>query len=350
MLARTLKIHLWSFSNRVPFLQLWDWLPFVGGARGIPKHVPAYHGSAGPFPIVHDEGVLTDQTRGIGLRYFLSRPRDMSGTLPVVIFSIPMDWGRDRPSPKVAYFSEAMAAAGYIVLRIQHTDSDPYILPCDLDDVPRPRDYISTSIRDPETPHNRFLDIPFVIDTLEAWNEGSGPLAGHIDLARIGMTGYSFGAYTTLAVMGQTIGPQRTSYKDTRIKAGISCSQAPAIDPDVADDVYAGVDRPMLYLTGSRDCSWSEPTLPEDRTWAYHKVCAEDQYLVVLRGADHTTFGGKRVAKGYASPREVFNQGLITAASLAFWDAYLKDDEAARRWFDEEFPRLLGRNGKLSRK
>ncbi len=350
MITRAFKLWLWGLPFRATALRIWDRLPLIGAERVVPAEVPVYPGSAGPYPITRDEGTLTDEVRGIGLRYSLFRPRDMDGALPVVLFSIPMAWGCKRPAPMAEYFAEAMAARGYIVLRLWHTDSDRDILPHDLDDMQGGREYINKSVRDPEKPRNRFLDIPFVVDTLEAWNTGSGPLAGHIDLAHIGMSGFSFGGQTTLAALGQTFGPRRTSYKEARIKAGVICSVAPTVKPDAAEDIYAGIDRPILHMRGSRDRSWTEPTLPEDRTWAYHKNRARDQYLLVLKGADHVTFGGKRIEDGVAGRREAHNHRLIVSAALAFWDAYLKDDEAARHWLDHDFPRFLGRDGTFERK
>ena len=47
----------------------------------------------------------------------------------------------------------------------------------------------------------RVRDVPAVLDQLDTWNK-SGPLAGRMDLEKIGMSGHSFGAVTTEAVSG----------------------------------------------------------------------------------------------------------------------------------------------------
>jgi acyl-coenzyme A synthetase/AMP-(fatty) acid ligase len=70
-----------------------------------------------------------------------------------------------------------------------------------------------------------------------------------------------------------------------------------------------------------------------------------DQYALVLRGADHQTFGGQRADQLLANRREQLCHQFIRCASLAFWDAYLKDNHQARDWLRHRLGPELGRDG-----
>ena len=71
----------------------------------------------------------------------------------------------------------------------------------------------------------RVKDIPAVLDQLDRWNKTNGHvLAGRMNLARVGMSGHSFGAVTTQAVSGERTGQGNLSYTDPRIKAAIAFS------------------------------------------------------------------------------------------------------------------------------
>jgi predicted dienelactone hydrolase len=67
-------------------------------------------------------------------------------------------------------------------------------------------------------------DVHAVLDQLELWNKDEAhPLAGRLDLGRIGMSSHSFGAVTTQAVSGQVF-PIGKGFTDPRIKAAVLMS------------------------------------------------------------------------------------------------------------------------------
>src|SRR5260370_921036 len=84
-------------------------------------------------------------------------------------------------------------------------------------------------------------------EQLAVWNKESGhPLAGRLDLDRIGMSGHSFGAGTTQGVGGQSFpGAAGRRFTDARIRAAVAFSpSAPATgDPQAA---FAGVTIPWM--------------------------------------------------------------------------------------------------------
>lgn len=237
-----------------------------------------------------------------------------------------------------------MARAGYVAINVVHTDSDRFILHRDITAVRDIRKYIHDTIRDPDTPHNRFLDIVFLIDSILGWN-AEGPLAGHIDAGRIGLCGHSFGAKTAMALIGERIGPSRRSYRDERVKAAIIYSLGPSVQPEDPSDVYQDIRIPVCFMGGSRDFSWDKPGPLEDRLRPYHWLDAPVRYKVVLKGADHLTFPGGRAEAGAATTRERRNHQFIRSVSEAFWDAHLRDDVYARQWLGEGLRRALRGNG-----
>lgn len=306
-----------------------------------------YVGTHPPVDITAESGVLFDESRGLGLTYWLHRPAHLSGPHPVVIYSKPMDWGgRHANAPSARYIAEQMARAGYLVVNVAQMDSDRFILPLDISTVHDVRKYMYEMIRDPAKPHQRFLDFSFLIDTVVDWN-AAGSLAGHIDTGRIGMCGHSFGARTTMALIGERIGPSRRSYRDARIKAAIIYSLAPSVAPEDPADVYGDIRIPVCVMAGSRDFSWDKPAPPEDRVRPYFRMDAPAQYKVVLKGADHLTFPGGRADKGVASTRERRNHQFIRSISQAFWDAHLREDDRARGWLGDDLRSALRGNGSL---
>ena len=51
--------------------------------------------------------------------------------------------------------------------------------------------------------------------------------------------------------------------------------------------------------------------------------------LVLLTGGDHMVFSGRQEVGGAPRPNDARHRQIILAASLAWWDAWLKDDPKA---------------------
>ncbi len=69
------------------------------------------------------------------------------------------------------------------------------------------------------------------------------------------------------------------------------------------------------------DCS-SSPALP-----------AGDKYELVLNNAEHSAFTD-RALPGDSEPRNPNHHRAILAVTTAFWDAYLRNDQAAKAWLN----------------
>lgn len=348
---RQFKLALWEIPGRGTVRRLRHRIAGLSGPRVLGPD--PYRGAVGPQPIKREEGEVFDEARGIATRYQLSRPEKPEGRLPVIIFSPGRPFGRGRPAPPTEWLDNHLAAHGYIGVTVWHTGADQFV----LDGVPEDSegrgallDFMLWTSHAWDRAHDRFIDLSFTIDVLSEWNQGDGPLAGHIDLERVGISGFSFGARTALGVFGEKVGAQARSYKDARIKAGIAYSPTPVWKQVDLTETFADVDMPIFHFAGTADRIWTEPILPEDRTVAYHAIAASGQFLMVLNGADHVTFAGSRPKGDYNRYNEARHHQLIKAVSLAFWDAYLRGDDAAKTWLKLDLRGEIGRDGKLQHK
>ena len=115
---------------------------------------------------------------------------------------------------------------------------------------------------------------------------------------------------------------------------------------------------PVLYMTGTNDRGASEAENAAWRKEAFENSPAGDKYFVLIDGARYSSFTGQVGVFAMATPtamtptdqygrpitqqplpqqtggmvfgndRQIF--GIAKITSLAFWDAYLKNDTSAR--------------------
>jgi pimeloyl-ACP methyl ester carboxylesterase len=119
---------------------------------------------------------------------------------------------------------------------------------------------------------------------------------------------------------------------EPRVRAAIAFSpnaRSRAGDPDKQ---FGSIRVPLLSVTGTRDGEViGDGTRPADRTKPFEHMTGPGKYLVVFEGGDHMDFGGHDLRRK-ASPRDQKIQAGVKAVTLAFWDAWLKDDATARQW------------------
>ncbi len=146
------------------------------------------------------------------------------------------------------------------------------------------------------------------------------------------MSGHSFGAVTTQAVGGQTAARGLISYTDVRIKAAIAFSpSSPRLgDPQQA---FGRVAIPWMLMTGTNDVSVIGDQTVVSRLAVFPALPPGSKYELVLDKAEHSAFT-ERPLPGDTEARNPNHHRVILALSTAFWDAYLKDNEAARAWLD----------------
>ncbi|GIK49292.1 MAG: hypothetical protein KJZ75_00565 [Hyphomonadaceae bacterium] len=239
---------------------------------------------------------------------------------PVVIFSHGLGGNREAAS----YLLEYLAANGFAAVSIQHPGTDETLLRGGGG-----MERLRESVRDVRAAAARFGDVRFVIDQLERENAG-GVHAGRFDLSRIGMSGHSYGALTTLIAVGQrpAAGPA-DRFRDFRIDAAIVYSpNAPRNQEPAA--ALGDIRTPILHLTGTADRTPLDLEMtPEGRQIPFRTIAGADQFLIVFDGGDHMIFSGRVQRSGRMNAAQQAQTEAIRRESLTFWRAYLLEDASA---------------------
>ena len=274
-------------------------------------------------------GEWTDTARSNRLvPYKIYVARETAAAAPLVIFSHGL--GGDREGAE--YLLSFLAEHGYVAVAVQHAGSDtPAVFGRNGFDEARMQEGIKNAIT-PAAATDRFRDIPFAIDELTKMNRDDSRLKGRLDMSRIGMSGHSYGAATTLAIAGQAFGPGgRFSFADTRVKAAIAYSPN---KPLMGDPVEAmtPIRTPTFHMTGTRDFNPLNESDPvENRQVPYRSIRNADKFLIVFKDGDHMIYSGRGFLGETRTDDPRFH-AWIQKASLAFWDAYLKANADAKAY------------------
>jgi predicted dienelactone hydrolase len=275
-----------------------------------------------------------------------------AGTFPLVAFSHGFG-GHRRQS---TFLCTHLASHGYVVAAVDHTgntviDMMQAMMAVQMGgDMPDPTNVISEFIA------ARPADIQFMID--HVLDGTAGELRSVIDPERIGMTGHSFGGWTTLAVTA----------RDRRIRAALPLAPAGGASPLPVEPLRDaltfnwGRDVPTLYLVADNDSLLPLPGMHEllGRTPATKK-------MVILQNADHMHFCDRveeihelfrmmpppgefeRVAKNVRPIAELcpgeHAYAFVRSLGLAHMDAHLKGDESAARFLAGDIRGTLAARG-----
>jgi predicted dienelactone hydrolase len=298
-----------------------------------------YAATPGPRKVETFKADWHDVTRNRDIPILICYPGDLgkdSEKLPVIVFSHGLGGSREGYTA----YGQHWASYGYVVIFPQHHGSDTAVIGHGMYQMLMGKGDAQAFI-------DRVHDVHFVIDQIEAMNAGKldgkeyQPFQGTLDLSKIGMSGHSFGAITTEAVVGEKfLGDPDGKIVDHRIKAGIAMSGAGSkmLDQDTA---FGSISIPVFYLTGTDDKMGLSK--PADRRIAFDHSKSPDTFLVTFAGANHMTFSPRQSV--IPQPQKEKYQNWIRQSTTAFWDAYLKGDENARRWLTQDFPRELGNDG-----
>jgi len=305
----------------------------------------AYKRQTGPatVEVLRCDWTYPDRPRTVPAKiYYPATPREPA---PVIVFSHGLGGSRDG----YEYLGRHWASWGYVSVHLQHPGSDSSVWKEHAGD----QDAILAAMRraaaKPDNALLRPLDVRLALDELEKMNREAGPLHGRLDLGRTGMAGHSFGSYTTLAVAGETfIGPAGRHFQlaDPRVKAAIAMSSPVPHRADHYAPAFATIAIPCLHMTGTRDVSIIGDTTAEQRRIPFdYSLAQADTYLVTFADGDHMIFSGRGESMPARKSDAMF-QDLIRQSTLAFWDAYLRGDAAAKTWLTRGgFQRELGSHG-----
>lgn len=119
----------------------------------------------------------------------------------------------------------------------------------------------------------------------------------------VGVAGHSFGALTTLGVGGQSY-PGHPGNKESRIAALIALSPTLPVIGD-SKRAFASVTQPTLCMTGTRDDDVvGNGATPDQRAAVFGALPPGNKAMLLLKDADHMTFGGTTGRAAGILPRE----------------------------------------------
>jgi predicted dienelactone hydrolase len=161
------------------------------------------------------------------------------------------------------------------------------------------------------------------------------------------------GAYTAEAVGGALVdlpGHAGQNFADPRAKAILCLSPQGPGQFGLTAHSFSNISMPFMGITGSLD----DLGPLANATW--HKIPFErgrpgDKYELFIKGASHGSFVSAEPVNPARSSQAAAILGYTNSASLAFWDAYLKDDPAAKKFLQSDaLARYSHGAAKLSRR
>ena len=275
--------------------------------------------------------------------------RERSGRHPFIAFS--HGYGGHRRQS--TFLCTHLASHGYVVAAVDHSGNTVFdILHAVMQlQAGGPRPDTDAILR--EFIEARPADVSFMMDEILA-----SDLSAVIDANRIGMTGHSFGGWTTLV----------TSTRDQRIKAAVPLAPAGGESPLPAellrDAPHAGWSRdvPTLFVVADRDT-----LLPLDGMRNMLKRAPAGTQMVIMRDADHMHFCD-RIEEVHEMfrlmPQDPLFQPIqaaippitelcpgdhaqlaVRGLTLAHFDAHLRGSESAARFLAGDLPGSLRGHG-----
>lgn len=192
---------------------------------------------------------------------------DEPGVFPVLLLSP----GNATNAEFYASFAEELASHGFVVVGINHpydvaavTLADGSVAVLAPPGQP-PREFIAARVAE------RVADVRFVLDRLNEVNLGTGPLAHHLDLARVGILGHSLGGLT--AAQG--------CVADARLKACLNLDGLQEGGPFSVRSGGAVPTQPFMFMTKAT-------TLSPNAEQGLRNI--PNLSLIVIPGAAHRDF------------------------------------------------------------
>jgi dienelactone hydrolase len=319
----------------------------IGGAIASPaadRFAREWQTNSNPHPVNVFRADWHDPSRNRTVPVKIYAPSTITTEpFPLIIFSHGLGGSREG----YEYLGQSWAAQGYVTVHLQHPGSDESV----WQDVGlgQRMTAMRRAAAQPRHALDRVLDVSFAIDELTRLNATNSIWRGKLDLNRIGVAGHSFGAHTTLTIAGAVYaGWSETTLADPRVKAAIPMSAPVPANQSRLDTVFAGVKIPCLHMTGTKDDSPIGDTKAVERRLPFDHCRNSDQHLITFTDGDHAIFGGRERRLGGRKDAEF--QRLICLSSLAFWDAYLRDDAEAKKWLTTKFENALGNTGVFEKK
>jgi predicted dienelactone hydrolase len=292
-----------------------------------------YKLETGPLAVNEVAGlVLRDEKRNKDVRVRIFYPV-IAGKYPVIVFS----HGAGGSDTCCESLTRHWATYGYITLQPIHDDSIAQRRSSGDENAQFPQ-AVREALKNPALWVSRPRDISFLLDSFAILQKRVAGLNGKIDTSHIGVAGHSMGAYTAEAIAGALVDlPDHPgqNFADPRAKAILSLSPQGSGQFGLTAHSFSNIFLPFMGITGSLD------NLGPLANAAWHKIPFErsqpgDKYEVFINGASHMSFITAETVNAARSSQAAAILGYTNSASLAFWDAYLKDDPAAKQFLQSD--------------
>lgn len=323
---------MWTLTHRVRFLAFVAFFAFVAAsALATSPPTELYKQAAGPFA-VESKRMELSRAEGEPLQIRITWPVDEQ-PCAIIVFSHGALGSRDAYDPLIRHW----ASHGYICIQPTHGDS----LSLMSDQQRRRLGSVERAVQSPQvTQHwrTRPADVSFVIDSLDRIEEAVPGLKGRLKKDAIVSAGHSFGAHTAMLIGGASAQPaigRRMTFTDARIRAMVAISPQ-GVGGVFDQDSYKSICVPALMVTGTNDESPGRDD--HGAAWrmtAFEFAPPESTRLLFIDGAHHN-FGGISGTRNFpsAGAKNADHVNHVCSAALAFLDAVLKDDDAAKAYLD----------------
>jgi predicted dienelactone hydrolase len=322
----------------------------------------AYKLADGPYAVETIDQTIHDAKRNKDLRLRFLIPKS-GGPFPVIVFSHGAGGSGQNYFPLTGFW----ATHGYVVIQPTHNDSIALRKEKGEPLPASPRELVDEYRFKTDDWVNRVRDITLIMDSLSDLEKRLPQLKGKMDQKRIGVGGHSYGAFTSQMIGGVLLdmpkGEKAQSFRDDRPRALMLLSPQGKTQNGLTESSWTKMTRPTMSMTGSNDtgvmgqlASWREDPFTYSPPG--------DKYLVFIDGAFHMSFTGvlaqgdnPQLARrpmmarlvGRTDQKAIFD--YVKIASIAFWDAYLKNDTRAKTYLKSNSLVEFSRNSlRLDRK
>lgn len=288
-------------------------------------------------------------------------PQDTSTTttttaaaFPLVVFS----HGSGAYRASYIYWCEYLASHGYVVAACDHPGSARFTIVDGKAIVPGDN---SPRSKRSSMEHERPLDIRTVIDGVQHLSQTDSRFQGTVDCNTVGVTGMSFGGYTTAAYL---------EMQDPRVKAAIL--QCPSIAMSGTRKLATertNTQTPVMVMLGREDTVIGEGGNQAGRDYVDHHTDGDSYLMEIVRGG-HVSFtscdiydenygngiGATKECPSLSRPGETYlplditeQHKMINSYGLAFLNAYLKGNQESKTYLQDNHYKnsgeLIYRNG-----
>jgi hypothetical protein len=182
---------------------------------------------------------------------------------------------------------------------------------------------------DPYFMASRLADVALLQAAVAGKVPGMDPaVVARADVGRMGMSGHSYGGYTTLVVGGAALKPPSATPVPKGFSGFIVMSGQGPGRMSLHDDSFSGMTGPTMFTTGTRDFGAAGET-PEWRLKPYDLAPPGRKYAVWVDGFRHGDFD-----QPAGDPDHAGRSVILRRMHLDFWRAALKGDAKGYKALD----------------